>query len=138
MPSRSIAPVRPGDKEPFAQRIVLADIGSFERQELVDTDSAGYSRRGMAAAHRHRSFRMAGYARTNGRKWPAAAVPHVRRKRVLKNQALAAKDSLWSWLRTHAAGHDLPVGLAKWVPASDWLLPFKFGGSMTAAADTGH
>jgi len=42
---------------------------------------------------------------SNGWSWPRAAVPHVRRTRPLENPALAAKDSLLAWLRTHTNGH---------------------------------
>lgn len=37
---------------------------------------------------------------------PPAVIPHVRRKRQLQDQALAAKDNLRAWLPTHATGED--------------------------------
>jgi hypothetical protein len=38
----------------------------------------------------------------------------------------------------HGARQLLSFDVGGRVPGTDWLLPFKFGGSMTAAADTGH
>ena len=47
----------------------------------------------------------------NDSKWPTAAVPHVRHKRLLEKPCFAANDSLWAWLRIHIRGHHQPLAI---------------------------